>query len=138
MSKLGRALLGNCLLLDAVAQDQAGAEASFAAQYGDRASPEQQVAAVQRGSSRATQSATRTPPTTPARGVGAGEDSLSERVTGILPESLKIALHTRERDAGGVVDDYGDLHRALSPMDTARGSSSSKHHLPGVHAGKRA
>ena len=145
MSRIGRALLGNCLLLDVVAQDQAGAEASFAAQHPDRVLREEQLAAVAQQTARATTQGTpRTPPPTrePSRAPktpsrctsgGGGEHSVSsrmtERVTGILPESLKIALHTRERDDAGIIDDYSDLHHALSPMD-----APSQSHLPGVQA----
>ena len=146
VSRIGRALLGNCLLLDVVAQDQAGAEASFAAQHPDRVLREEQLAAVAQQTARATTQGTpRTPPPTrePSRAPktpsrctsgGGGEHSVSsrmtERVTGILPESLKIALHTRERDDAGIIDDYGDLHHALSPMD----AGPSQSHLPGVQA----
>lgn len=139
VSRIGRALLGNCLLLDAVAQDQAGAEASFAALHPSRVPQEEQLAAVAQQTGRATQGTPRTPPPTrepsrapktPSRCTSGGENSVSsrvtERVTGILPESLKIALHTRERDAAGIVDDYVDLHDALSPKD------AGPSHLPGV------
>ena len=142
MSRIGRALLGNCLLLDAVAQDQAGAEASFAAQHPSRVPHEEQLAAVAQQTARATQGTPRTPPPTrePSRAPktpsrctsGGGENSVSsrmtERVTGFFPESIKIALHTRERDDAGIVDDYGDLHDALSPKD------AGPSHLPGVQA----